>query len=211
MDNPFGVAVDNSGTLWVADIFNSRVLRFDGAATKPNGASAEGVLGQPDFTSSAFATTTTGMTFPTGVTVGSSGTLWVADEGNSRVLRFDHAARKPNGAAANGVLGQPDFTSRTPVTTANGMYFPTGVTVDHYGTLWVADSTNNRVLRFDHAARKPNGAAANGVLGQPDFTSNGYATTANAMNHPAHVAQDPTGSLWVTDSWNNRVLLFATE
>jgi DNA-binding beta-propeller fold protein YncE len=207
MRNPAGVAVDSTGRLWVADQSNRRVLRFDGAAGKANGAAADGVLGQGDFTSSAFATTASGMFRPTGVAVDSASHLWVADYNNSRVLRFDGAAGKANGAAADGVLGQSDFTSSAFATTASGMYFPYSVAVDSAGRLWVADQINRRVLRFDGAAAKANGAAADGVLGQSDFISNAQATTASGMNHPYGVAVDSAGRLWVADS-NHRVLRF---
>lgn len=72
------------------------------------------MLGQPDFISNTFATATASVMFaPCGIALDSAGRLWVADYNNSRVLRFDSAAGKPNGAAADGVLGQSDFTSNT--------------------------------------------------------------------------------------------------
>jgi DNA-binding beta-propeller fold protein YncE len=207
---PCDMAVDSTGRLWVVDGGNSRVLRFDGAANKPNGAAADGVLGQPNFTSSAQATTASAMYNPFGVAVDSAGHLWVADTFNRRVLRFDNAAGKPNGAAANGVLGQPDFTSDAFLLspTASTMRNPFDVAVDSNGRLWVADSVNSRVLRFEDAAGKPNGAAADGVLGQSDFTSFFSAITASGMYYPNGVAVDSAGRVWVADTYNNRVLRF---
>jgi sugar lactone lactonase YvrE len=207
MSGPGGLAVDTTGHLWVADTLNNRVLRFDGAAGKPNGANADGVLGQPDFTSSAPDFTASGMYGPGGLAIDSAGHLWVADSQNDRVLRFDGAAGKANGANADGVLGQPNFTGGG-ATTASSMDRPVGLAVDTAGRLWVADFFNNRVLRFDGAAGKPNGANADGVLGQPNFTSNGAATTASGMNSPGGLAIDTAGHLWVADNLNSRVLRF---
>ena len=51
MDTPMDVAVDSGGRLWVADANNNRLLRFENAALKTNGADADGVLGQRDFDS----------------------------------------------------------------------------------------------------------------------------------------------------------------
>ena len=209
MSYPVGVAIGSDGTLWVADASNSRVLRFADAASKPTGTAADGVLGQADFTSNTSATSATGMAGPTGVAIGSDGTLWVADASNSRVLRFANATSKPDGAAADGVLGQPDFASNTPVTSATGIHGPAGLAIDSGGTLWLADTGNHRVLRFADAASKPNGAAADGVLGQSDFASNTPATSATGTRDPVGLAIDSGGTLWVADSSNYRVLRFA--
>jgi DNA-binding beta-propeller fold protein YncE len=208
MNAPLGVFVDSAGRLWVADYFNNRVLRFDNAATKPDGADADGVLGQPDFVSNALATTQSGMWNPTDVFVDSSGRLWVTDFMNHRVLRFDNAASKAVGADANGVLGQLDFISRVAATSQNGMNGPAGLFVDSYGRLWVAEQNNRRVLRFDDAASKADGANADGVLGQTNFTSIGFPCTQNRMSMPLGVSGDLSGRLYVADYSNNRVLIF---
>src|SRR5206468_692221 len=127
------------GKVFVADHYNHRILRFASRAALISGVAAEGVLGHSDFTSYAitFPPTASTLSAPTGVAVDSAGRLWVADYNNSRVLRFDSAAAKTNGAPADGVLGQPAFTSNNPAMTQNGMTLPTGVAVDSAGHLWV--------------------------------------------------------------------------
>ena len=205
---PTGLSVDSEGRLWVTDMGNSRVLRFDDAATKANGVDADGVLGQPNFTSIVFTTTQNGMEWPVNVFADDGGRLWVADSDHNRVLRFDNAASKANGANADGVLGQPDFTSQTRSTTQNGMWESTGVFLDSEERLWVADVDNHRILRFDNAASKTNGANADGVLGQANFTSRAAACTQDGMNIPYGVFGDLDGRLYVADTFNNRVLIF---
>jgi sugar lactone lactonase YvrE len=209
MQSPLGVTIDSAGTLWVADSLNNRVLRFDNAASKPNGANADGVLGQSNFTTTTSDATQGGMDIPRGVAIDSAGTLWVADALHGRVLRFDNAASKVNGANADGVLGQSDFTTTTPAATQNGMRRPYGVATDSAGRLWVSDDLHNRVLRFDNAASKPNGANADGVLGQSDFTTTTSATTQSGMFSPGSIVVDNAGSLWLADTLNARVLGFA--
>ncbi len=208
---PMALMVDASGVLWVADTFNNRVLRFDAASSALSGALPDGVLGQQDFVSNGALVTAYGMYGPAGLYINAAGTLWVADSSNHRVLRFDLAAGKPNGASADGVLGQPDFLTRFINTTQSGMNYPKGLYQDPAGRLWVGDGANNRVLRFD-LPLAANGANADGVLGQADFTSALAAApgTQNGLNHAAGVTGDNSGSLYVADLLNNRVLIFST-
>ena len=132
----------------------------------------------------------------------------MADFGNSRVLRYDNAASKVNGAGADGVLGQADFTHSAAVTTQNGLSLALGVAVDSQGTIWVADRGNSRVLRYDIAASKANGANADGVLGQPDFTSSGHPASQTSLYNPNGVSVNSSGNVWVADSGNHRALYF---
>ena len=171
MYDPTGVWLDPAGRLWVADEMNNRVLRFDNAITKANGANADGVLGQSNYTSNSSGTTQSSLSYPHIAFGDNAGNLFVVDYNNSRTLLFNNAALKTNGANADIVLGQSDFVSNGVNTTAGGMNYPVGVTVDNYGNIYVGDRDNSRLLIFNDAINKTNGASADYVLGQPDFTS----------------------------------------
>jgi len=209
MYQPMAIAVDpTTGKIFVADRMNSRVLRFAAAGSLANGAAAEAVLGQPDFSTNTPGTTQSKMAYPGGVALDSSGRLWVADPGNNRVLRFDNASSLANGANADAVLGQTDFVSAINGTAQNKFWNPYGLSVDSTGRLWVTDASNSRVLRFDNAASKANGANADGVLGQPNFTSGAWGITATTMNSPYGLHASTNGTLWVADGENFRILRF---
>lgn len=209
MNGPLGVAVDSAGRLWVADTGNNRVLRFDSPLVVANGAPADGVLGQPNLLSTSPGTMRHTMSGPFGVFVDVAGRLYVADSGNARVLRFDDAANKHDGAEANGVLGQRDFESNIVSSPdSSTMAMPAGVWGDGAGRLWVTDFVYSRVLRFDDAANKSNGAAADGVLGQLTFTSALQGTARNRLSFPVGVSVDPSGRLYVAEDDNNRVVWF---
>ncbi len=209
MNNPIGVHVDAAGRLWVGDYGNNRVLRFDDASAKATGSAADAVLGQPDFVTNTSATTAVKMSGPVGLCIDAAGRLWVSNFGNHRVLRFDDAANKANGAAADAVLGQPDFTTGTSGLSAVKMNNPNSVCIDASGRLYVSDYTNRRVLRFDDAANKPNGGAADAVLGQPDFATNSAGVTQSKFSTTRFVAVDAFGRLYVVEEANNRVMVFA--
>ena len=208
LSDPLRASVDGSGRLWVSDYANNRVLRFDNASSKPSGSAADGVLGQPDFGTRTGGTTAGRMNGPVGVFADDEDRLWVTDRLNHRVLRFDNAAAKANGANADGVLGQADFTTGTSGLISTKMNRPMGVYADAAGRLWVCEDDNNRALRFDLAAFKANGAAADGVLGQPDFTSNTKSAARNGVSNLRGVFGDAAGRLYLVDESNHRVVIF---
>ena len=211
MSRPYGICVDAAGRLWVADLSNNRVLRFDNASTIASGSAANRVLGQADFVTGTVNTgglSASTMSAPIGVFVDGAGRLWVGERDNKRVLRFDNAATKSNGDPADGVLGEPDFVTNTGGLSASLMTRAYGVFVDGSGRLWVSDRDNNRVLRFDNAAAKANGAAADGVLGQLDFVTAAAARTQPGMEGPRGVYGDASGSVYVSDEANNRILIY---
>jgi sugar lactone lactonase YvrE len=207
---PGDIYVDASGKVWIADESNSRVLRFDNAASKPDGADADGVLGQGDFTTLVGGLTQNRMDWPRGIYGDSSGNIFVADYKNRRVLRFDNASSKLNGANADGVLGQADFTSNASATTATGVLSAEFVAMDNNGRLYLADRSNHRILIYNNASTKPNGAAADNVLGQANFTSGlanrGGPVAANTLNGPMGCFFE--NRALVADFSNNRVLGF---
>jgi uncharacterized repeat protein (TIGR01451 family) len=201
MNNPYGLAISAGGDLFIADALNNRVLMFENAASKANGALADKVLGQPDFVSNSSAITQSGMNTPRGVALFGD-TLFVAERNNARVLRFDHVFAKVDGADADGVLGQPDFSSNTKAITRDGLEYPGRVAVDMSGRLYVSDAFNaDRIMIYTDAAHKANGAEADFVLGQPDFTSSGSATAQNRLN------MDSSGGGVTVDSLNNLLLV----
>jgi len=206
---PVGMAMDAAGNLWVADERNNRVLRYANAATIASGSAASTVLGQANFTSDNFPLETASSMYEPFSVFCIGTTLWVADCGTDRVLRFENAASLANGAAASAVFGQPGFTTNTPNTHASGLSAPMQIYVDGADNLWVADFVNNRVMMFPNAATAANNEAATLVLGQPDFNSNAAGSTATTFNNPVGVYGDGDGNIYVSDYGNNRILIFA--
>jgi sugar lactone lactonase YvrE len=222
------VVVDpSSGRLYVSDNSNSRVLSWPNAGSFTNGQAADLVLGQPDFTTggpgrcnSGFASgspaTAESLCAPQGLAVDRHGTLYVADSANNRVVRYKRPHR--NGQGADLVLGQPDFSGQAcnlslviAPPSARTLCFPTGVAVDAHGTLFVADSANRRVLRFERP--RTNFQSADLILGQPNFTTVSLAgcnpgLDATTLCAAIDVAIDRRGMLYALDAQISRVLRY---
>lgn len=222
MNRPMGVWVDTGGSLWVADTLNSRVQRFDNAEfALSDGVAEDGIFGQGLFSANGSGLSATEMDQPTGVSVDSTGTLWVADTKNNRVLGFLNAATRGDGVSVNGpaadrFYGEPGLTTKTSTLGAQGLSGPTSVQVDAFGDLWVTDRGNNRVLRYDNVNRQfaggafANGQAANAVIGQSSFLdSDSSGLSATGLNNPSSGFLDTAGNLWVSDTGHSRALRFS--
>ena len=70
----------------------------------------------------------------------------------------------------------------------------------------MADVNNHRVLWWNSATAFTDGRAADGVIGQPNFYTNTFGTTATTLNYPHGVAVDSSGNVWVGDAGNHRIL-----
>ena len=206
---PRQICLDPAGNLWVADTANNRVLRFANALTAASTTIASSVLGQPNAASTASqALSASSLASPTGIAADSYGNLWVGDTSNARVLLYLNAAAKPTGAAADKVFGQALFTDSNQAAGAAGLNYPVSLAVESYGgnktRLWVADSANHRVTRWDDALSKASGAPANAVLGQPDFNAVSSGNGTWGLSAPAGLAF-AAGRLWVANTNHSEI------
>ncbi|HEY6344645.1 MAG TPA: hypothetical protein VIY49_24385 [Bryobacteraceae bacterium] len=196
---------------------------------------ADLVIGQPNLMSSqpnyspsntqlsqAQILNSTGLSVPTGLAVDSNGNLYVADSGNGRVLRFPQPfSQKPGSLQmANLVLGQSSFTTKIQDPSQSTMNTPYGLAlfngptgVSNGGGLAVSDLVHNRILIFNRPAGGDftSGQAAAIVLGQQNFTSTSLpaSPTTASLNGPRHIASDTSDFLYVADTGNDRLLVFA--
>src|SRR5262249_35229735 len=149
---------------------------------------------------------------PESVALDGNGGVYVADTLNHRVLHFPSTclSNHANDCSADLVLGQADFATHEPGTDQNRLWGPENITRDEQGNLYVADTENNRVLRFPSSclSNHTNGCAADLVLGQSDFTSSEAGTSQIQVSTPVSVAIDAQGGLYLADIGNMRVLLF---
>jgi uncharacterized protein (TIGR03437 family) len=200
------------------------------------------VIGQPRLLSNPFAVPNANPNLvegrelysPTGIALDTSVTpprIYVADTNNNRVLAWKDAAsfNNNNHAVADLVIGQLDFFStgangpgRTGSTLSTGFTSPTGLAVDQ-GDLYVADSGNNRIMRFKKPFdTPPDQLSPDLCIGQPSFnttspnyplnqaatpTVNGIALNTGSTFLGA-IAFDTQHNLWFADAGNNRVLRY---
>lgn len=180
--NPFGVAVDSAGTVYVADTGNNVIRKVTATGDVTTLAGVAGPPGGTDSPNARFAG-------PTGVAVDGAGNVYVADQLNHTVRKIDPAGMVVTLAGMTLMRG-----------TANGMggvarfNFPTGVAVDGANNIYITDEGSHtlRQVTPDGIVSTPFGAAT--IAGATD----GPAATAR-FNLPTGVAVDSTGKIFVTD------------
>jgi uncharacterized protein (TIGR03437 family) len=234
LGSPGGISYAN-GVLWVVDSNrlgatpnNNRVLRFSDVSTYPSATqdptvpgstcgacrgNASLVLGQPDFITNNSALTGSSLRSPTGIATDGN-VVVVSDTDNNRVLIWLTPPRV-NGQPADVVIGQTDLLHNTTSVppTATSLRGPTGVWLAG-GKLFVADTQDNRILIYNSIPTK-NNAAADVVIGQPNFTTfvqpdltqKNATPTASNMQTPVSVTTDGT-RMFVADLAQNRVLIW---
>lgn len=217
----YAIAIDaDHAKLYIGDVSNHRVLRFAYPVTS-NQPVAEIVFGQPDFVSNAAQNyfnltgswpdpTAKQILYPMSLAV-YNGDLWVLDEYNNRVVKFSQAYNiNQNNPDANVVIGQQSFITRDYSCTSKTFYTPWAITIDKNGNLWVGDTGNGRILKFNNASALPSGSAATGILGKQNFTDANISSAASQSNFNiiSSLVVDDAGILWVCDKGFNRVLRF---
>jgi len=158
--DPYDVAVDEKGNLYVADQFNSRIRKItpDGTITTVAGTGAYGYSGYGG------PATAARLAIPTGVAADSSGNFFIADEGNSAVRRVTSSGLMTT-IAGNGNFS-PSAGDGGPAAAAQ--LNPWRVAVDTSGNVYVTDLFNDRVRKLTPTLARPGAisiAAGNGQQG----------------------------------------------
>ena len=179
--DPVGVAVDSTGSLYIADSGNGRVRKVapDGTITTvAGGAAGDSGDGGP--------ATIARLAAPRGLTVDASGNIYFAEYGSSRIRRVA-ADGTITTAAGNGIGGYAG--DGRPATGAQ-VASPRGVALDSQGNLYIADTGNQKVRKV----------AADGTI-----------TTVASVGSPDGVAVDAAGDLYIADTSSYAVRKMAPD
>jgi len=190
---PRDVALDAAGVLYIADTLNHRIRRIDtgGVITTVAGTGSNGYSGDGGPAISAQ------LAAPRGVAVAADGGLYLSDTENHCVRRINPDGRIQTVAGT----GAPGYGGDDGPAADAQLSWPAGMAVGADGSVYVADSGNDRIRRL-----RPDGRIGT-VAGTGDVGYNGDGRPAVCawLSCPRGVAVGPDGSLYVGDTENHRV------
>jgi len=194
LNQPAGVAVDNTGNLFISDTGNSRLRMVNpaGTITTVAGNGNRGYSGDGGPATSAAL-------IPVGVAVDGAGNLFIA--GAFRLRRVNPAGIIITVAGDGRCCHLGDGG---PATSAelNG---PTGVAADIAGNLFIADLGNHRIRKVN-ATGIITTVAGGGTRGDAGgYSGDGGPATSAQLNWPVFVTVDNAGNLFIGDRGNNRI------
>jgi sugar lactone lactonase YvrE len=191
---PNGIAVDASGTLYVADSQNCRVRKVTAAGVVTTFAGAFSSDGDNPCGNGDGPIATAQVSGPSSVAVDSAGTVYVADT-------FNNTIRKISGGVVSTLAGLAGVSGANDGTGSNALFNqPSGIAVDSLGTVYVADTNNHTIRAITPGGTVTTIAGLAATFGSADGTG-----SAARFNRPQGVAVDSAGNLYVADGNNHTI------
>jgi len=194
LNAPGGIVADAAGNIYIADTGNNRVRRINAAGVISTVAGS----GTAGFSGDGGPAALAQLNGPLGVAVDVAGSLYIADEANSRIRKVDTAGVITT-VAGTGVAA---FAGDGGQATQAGLNFPKAVAIDAAGNLYISDTRNLRVRRVSSAGV----ISAFAGTGQRNFTGgDGGPATQAVMRAPHGLAIDQAGNVLIADYGDNEV------
>ncbi|MEI6714269.1 MAG: HYR domain-containing protein [Verrucomicrobiota bacterium] len=186
-NDPWGVSVDGSGNVYVADFTNNKIRKItsNGVVSTLAGSGSSGSVDGPG----------TGARFngPSDVCVDGNGNVYVADTGNKKIRKITSAG------VVSTLAGSGSSGSADGIGTAASFAYPEGVCVDGSGNVYVADTGNNKIRKITSDGVVST-LAGSGVSGSADGTGAGAS-----FDNPKGVCVDGSGNVYVADFYNQKI------
>jgi uncharacterized repeat protein (TIGR02543 family) len=190
LNNPFGMAVDRVGNVYIVDSNNNSIRMVD---TSGNISTIAGT-GDPNYSGDLGLAINAELNSPHGLTVDSSGNVYIADSGNNRIRKVDTSGNISTIAGT----GNAGYSGDLGLAINAELNSPFEVAVDSSGNVYIADMSNSRIRKVDTSGYISTivGTGNNG------YSGDGGAATNAELNNPAGVAVDSSGNLYIADFLN---------
>jgi len=195
LNYPFGVHVDATGNLFIADTYNHRIRKVNaktGIITTVAGTGSKG------FTGDGGPATSARLRYPFSVYVDSAGNLYIADTYNYRIRKVDVQTQIITTVVGD---GSAKFRGDGGLATDASIMKSYDVAVDKEGNIYIADTHSHCIRKVDATT-----GVIDTVVGQganPGFSGDGGLATDARLNTPTGVHVDAFGNIYVSDTKND--------
>jgi trimeric autotransporter adhesin len=199
LTNPFGLAVDSAGDVWIADYWNNRIRLYSGSNLTIATVVGNGTVGDGGPATSA------SLHFPRSPALDSQGDLFITDAQNNRIREVNATTQVISTVVGNGIpCPQPTQTCGDggPATSAS-IYVPRTVTIEPSGNLLVADANDNRIREV--VAGTITTIAGTGAACVTWPCGDGGPAINALLNNPRSPVLDSVGNIYFVDAVDNRV------
>jgi sugar lactone lactonase YvrE len=191
---PRGVFVDSSGNIFISDTGNSFVRLVTALDGRIHQSVGNGTL---SFSGDTFSAINASLSAPNSVAVNGVGDIFIADTNNNVIRRVLNSTGIIQTVAGIGTAG---FGGNNGLATSALLNAPSGVFVDGFGNLFIADTNNNEIREVLAATGNIKTVAGNGTAG---FSGDGGFAVNAQLSAPTGVVVDGSGNIFIADKGNN--------
>lgn len=212
LSNPYALVVDSTNNVYFSDYTNNVVYKVDtsGIIHTIAGNDTAGYSGDDS------AATNARLNHPLGIALDKYNNIYIADALNNVVRKVDAVTGIITTVAGNGYghglsLGHGGYSGDGGFALAAKLNYPSGVAVDVYGNLFIADASNNVIRKVDNATQKISTFAGAYTGSYGTFGGDGGPAIAAGMLFPSDVAVDGPGNVYIADQGNNNIRKVTTD
>lgn len=196
LNEPAALVIDASGCLYIADQSNNRVRMVDMKSGVIQTIAGDGVA---TYNGDGLPAVEASLAGPSGLALGSGGELYVADTFNGRIRAVDRRTGLISTVVGDGCDYRYRDRGDDPSASLSRPY---GIAVDRDGNIFITDSDNHLVRKWDRIRNVIVCVVGTGLAG---WGGDGGPAEDASLSYPFGIAIDQDGAIFIADTFNHRI------